>query len=114
VKYAYEHRGSGGLLPGPKTKDQAEALRLYVKQQGEGLHMQNMCAEIKLRAERRIGEMLKETVPHGGGNPQLSHDGTVRPPKLPELGITRNQSSRWQAIASLPEKTFEEQVRETV
>jgi len=41
-------------------RDKAEALRLYTKQAGEGLEMQNWCAEIKLRAERRAGELLKE------------------------------------------------------
>ena len=27
---------------------------------GESLEMQNLCAEMKLRAERRAGELLKE------------------------------------------------------
>jgi hypothetical protein len=37
--------------------------------------MQNQAAEIKIRAERRIGEMLGEQVT--AGNPQLSHDVTI-------------------------------------
>jgi len=41
-------------------KDKAEALRAYAKQAGMGLQMQNDCAEIKLRAERRAGELLAE------------------------------------------------------
>lgn len=41
-------------------RDKAEALRAYAKQAGMGLEMQNECAEIKLRAERRAGEMLAE------------------------------------------------------
>ena len=41
-------------------RDRAEALRLYTRQAGEGLEMQNWCAEIKLRAERRVGELLRE------------------------------------------------------
>jgi hypothetical protein len=49
--------------------------------------------------------MLEETIPHGGGNPQLSHDTTVR---LDDLGVTRDQSSRWQTLARLPEAVFEE------
>ena len=75
-------------------RDKAEALRLYMKQAGESLWMQNQCAEIKVRAERKAGELLKVTVKPG--NPQLSHDVTIK--TLPD-GISRKQSSRWQAIA---------------
>ncbi len=52
----------------------------------------------RLRAERRMGEILAETVNHKGGNPQLSHD--VRVGKLPD-GIEWNESSRWQRIAQI-------------
>ena len=41
-------------------RDKAEALRAYAKQAGESLTAQNDLCEIKLRAERRAGEMLKE------------------------------------------------------
>jgi len=34
------------------------AMRAYAKQAGDSSEMQNMCAEIKLRAERRGGELL--------------------------------------------------------
>jgi len=78
-------------------RDKAEALRLYMKQAGESLWMQNQCAEIKVRAERRAGELLKATVKPG--NPQLSHDVTIK--TLPD-GISRKQSSRWQAWECLP------------
>jgi hypothetical protein len=94
-------------------RDQAEALRVYTKQAGEGLEMQNWCAEIKLRAERRAGELLREMEKHPGGNPNLSHDTTGYPPTLEDLGISRDQSSRWQTIASLPEEIFETHIEET-
>ena len=57
------------------------------------------------RAERRAGELLKATVKPG--NPQLSHDVTIK--TLPD-GISRKQSSRWQAIADIPEPVFEEHI----
>ncbi len=65
------------------------------KKAGESLEMQNQCAEIKVRAERRAGEILKVTVKPG--NPKLLHDETIT--SLPD-GITRVQSHRWQAILS--------------
>ena len=36
-----------------EIRDKAEALRAYSKRAGESLEMQNNCAEIKIRAERR-------------------------------------------------------------
>jgi len=58
--------------------------------------MQNQCAEIKIRAERKAGELIPEKV--SAGNPQLSHDETIR---LDDLGINRMQSHRWQTIANI-------------
>jgi len=60
-------------------------------------------AEIKLRAERRAGEMLREQV--SPGNPQFLHDERIVP--LKDLGISESQSHRWQTEASLPEEDFE-------
>lgn len=90
------------------VRDKAEALRLYAKQRGESHEMQNNIAEIKLRAERRAGELLAETVK--AGNPQLLHDETIS--RLPE-GISRVQSHRWQKAAQLPEEEFEEHIART-
>ena len=39
-------------------RDQAEAVRVYCKQQSDGLAAQNYAAEIKLRAERKCGQLL--------------------------------------------------------
>jgi phage N-6-adenine-methyltransferase len=90
------------------VRDRAEALRLYMKQAGHGLEMQNDVAEIKLRAERRAGELLEENV--SPGNPQFRHDGGIG--RIPE-GISESQSSRWQREASVPEARFEQYVAET-
>jgi DNA modification methylase len=95
-------------------RDKAEALRLYLRQQHASLEAQNHCAEIKLRAERRAGEILKDTPKNEGGllrgNTVLPRDDT---PTLDDLGISKMQSSRWQAIAALPEDEFEEYIQET-
>jgi hypothetical protein len=94
-----------------KIRDQAEALRLYARQSRLSLEMQNRCAEIRIRSERRAGEMLRERDRHppGPSKQDRSHDGT-QPPRLEDLGITKNQSSRWQLIASIPEEQFENRV----
>ncbi len=97
------------------VRDQAQALRDYVKQQGECLEIQNAAAEIKIRAERRAGQILSETERSEGGRPSqnLSHDATGFAATLPELGINRNQSSRWQTIASLSLDAFEQHIEAT-
>ena len=54
----------------------------------------------QISAERRAGEMLKESKIKPG-NPQLSHD-VIIVPRLDELGITPMQSHRWQLEAEIP------------
>lgn len=94
-------------------RDKAEALRAYCRQAKDGLPMQNQFAEIVLRAERRAGEMLAASEKAKGGRPgNLSHDVTGFPPTLPQLGIERMQSSRWQKIAGLPARAFERHIAE--
>lgn len=102
-------------------RDKAEALRLYARQQQIGLEMQNDIAEIRLRAERRIGEMIakmpKNKGTAGQGRPKLGGD-IVSPPKdetptLADVGISKKQASRWQAESELPPEQFEQFVEET-
>lgn len=105
-----------------QIRDKAEALRLYLKQQGESLEMQNACAEIKIRAERRAGELLKEMPKNGGTRGQLngrdsSGGNIVLPPEneptLSDIGLTKMQSSRFQSIADIPEMIFEQTIAQT-
>lgn len=67
---------------------------------------------MKLRAERRAGEMLRDMAERGerdagqgGDRKSQFHDGTV---KLDDLGIDKKESYRWQKEATLPEDLFEE------
>jgi hypothetical protein len=64
---------------------------------------QQDAAELKLRAERAIGEFLAKEVGHSGGS------RSYRERDLPK-GIGRNDSHRWQRIASLPTDMFEEKI----
>lgn len=75
--------------------------------QARDTQMVQWATEIKVRAERRCGEMLRDSAETGqrattadgakhGANKHLSHDATSAP-TLRELGITRDQRSysRW-------------------
>ena len=89
-------------------RDQVATVADYAKRQKYSLEIQNNAAELKLRIERRLGDMLEEAVTPGKNLP--SHDVTGA--TLPE-GVSRKQSSRWQQEASIPEAVFESYIAET-
>jgi hypothetical protein len=54
------------------------------------------------RAERRCGELLARTEKHGGGRPTAnpSNDARGSTPTLREMGLTYDESSRYQQLAA--------------
>src|SRR5216683_4810780 len=89
--------------------DFAEAARVYARQARLGLEAQNDAAEIRLRAERKLGELLAALPRQDGGDAARarSQAATEVPPRLGDLGISKSQSSRWQAIAAVPAHVFD-------
>jgi hypothetical protein len=61
-------------------------------------------ARIRLRAERKAGDLLQSMEKNRGGDPTPSNDTTGSPKTLTQLGISRDQSSRWQALADALEE----------
>lgn len=90
-------------------REQAEAVRVYAKSAALGLEMQNHAAEVRLVAERRAGEVLRAMPLHGGDRKSGGRADT----RLSKLGISQDESSRWQREASLPEEEFQDYVRLT-
>jgi len=90
-------------------RDKAEALRAYAKQAQESLEVQNNVAEIKIRCERKIGEFSKELPREQGKRTDLtlSHDG--KKSILKDIGIKHFE--RYESIANLPEKEFENHIK---
>jgi N6-adenosine-specific RNA methylase IME4 len=84
-------------------RDQAQAAAHYLRERDYGIQAQHDATEIKIRAERRLGELVRELSPHPG-NPQLCHDGTNG--KLP-AGVSPKESHRWQRMAGVDEDAFE-------
>jgi hypothetical protein len=77
-------------------------LRVYLRQSGESLELQNYVAEIKIRAERRAGELLQEMEKRDGGDATRAglQGATELSPRLEDLGIDKTQSHRYQTIGN--------------
>jgi hypothetical protein len=91
-------------------RDKAEAVRKYAQSASLGLDVQNRAAEVKLRAERQAGKLLSQMMLRGGDRRSKSHHDRL---KLDDLGLTANQSKRWQLQARVPEVMFREFVKQT-
>lgn len=97
------------------VRDKAEALRLYGRQ-AKNKTLEIDAAEIRFRAERRIGqieiEMHASGEMHSGGRPTKtgSKNEPVFQKTLANLGIDKRLSSRAQKIAAVPEDKFEAMV----
>lgn len=98
-----------------QIRDRAEAARQAARIAGD-IEMVNWAAEIRIRAERKAGELLKEMAEagaraeKGGDQRSLESSSSVR---LDDLGIDKHESSRWQKVAAVPEAEFERYLSET-
>lgn len=97
-------------------RDKAEAMAAYARQ-AKDTEMLQWVTEIKVRAERRAGQMLAEMPKAKGTQVKGGNAGgpIVVPPvneskTLADLGITKNESSRWQKLAGVSEEQFEHAV----
>lgn len=89
------------------VRDLAAAAKVYARQAELGFEAQNYAAEIKLRAERRAGEILREMALTGSRRMQNDGRRVSDSPSLSDLGIDGKQSERWQKVATVPDDEFE-------
>jgi N6-adenosine-specific RNA methylase IME4 len=93
-------------------RDKAVAMQAYAKQ-AKDYALIEQATEIRLRAERRAGEVLlemeerRERETRGGDRRSKSSDVTL---KLADLGVSKTESSQWQALARLDAERFEVRV----
>lgn len=96
-------------------RDTAQRMVHWAKRRDYETSIINMAAEAKVRTERRLGEVLKEMPKHPGGQPAKNRSPDVTgslPPSFAESGIKKNDSMKWQRIASIPEESFEQKIAE--
>jgi hypothetical protein len=93
-------------------RDKARALEVYAAQ-ALNLEAERKAAEIRIRAERKAGELLKEMKVNGqrhtgyGDQKSESSRSTPKAQTLTDLGISKTHSSQWQALADMSEPDFE-------
>ena len=91
------------------VRDQTLAVEGYSRQ-AKNIEAERRACEVRLRAERKAGELLREREKHAGGRPEKTGQ-SERPVsetrKLRDLGISKPQSSDWQRLASVPAPLFE-------
>lgn len=104
------------------VRNKADAMRIY-GMQAKNKSLEVDAAEIRIRAERRLGELIGQQkageglakgaamrgVGRAGKNAVESDD---RIPTLAEAGISKDLSSRAQKLAAVPPEVFEAEVKE--
>lgn len=89
---------------GVEYLNKVKAIETWAKAEKKDAELQNLIAEQKLRTQRILGNLLKDELPQGRsvtGSDTLS---------LNKIGISRNESSKFQKIAQLPEELFEKEI----
>jgi hypothetical protein len=100
---------------------EAEAVRAYAKQ-AKNRQMELDAAEIRIRAERRLGELMAaqgETVGRAAGAKGIGTSAGYNstrtldsPPTLTEAGIDKNLAHRARTYAAVPEAKFEKLLKD--
>lgn len=97
-------------------RDKAKAWQVYAAQ-ATNYTVERKCAEIRIRAERRCGELLRQMKERGdrarqGGDrkSKLQH-GIL---KLADLGVTPRQSAEFQQVAAIPQPIFDDWLKNSL
>lgn len=97
----------------------ADAVRAYAKQ-AKNRQMEVQAAEIRIRAERRLGELMNAQADTVGLSKGAAEAGTARgttrvaekPASLGEAGIDKNLAHRARTYAAVPEDKFEKLLKD--
>lgn len=94
------------------VRDKAEALRAYGRI-AKNRKLEIDAAEIRFRAERRVGQLMAELPRNPGGNPNLgSPDRGCESPTLRQLGIDDPLAKRARQLSAPNGREFERMVQD--
>ena len=91
-------------------RDKALAISQYARE-AKDYDLEHGAAVARVRAERKCGELLAEMDMAKGNqhvNSARSQRTTEQPKTLTDMGISKDQSSKWQQLAKVPDKEFED------
>lgn len=96
------------------VRDKALALQVYARQALDN-DMMNAATEIRVRAERRAGQMLRDMREAGqrrgkGGDQHSSAAKELE--TLKQVGVTKRQSFQWQHLSELALEDFEKRLED--
>jgi hypothetical protein len=107
------------VMEAKQIADIAEAARVYLERTQASVETVNQATEVRLLAERQMGEFLKAmpmaTGGEYGGMRRTGGDRVVsapKPPRLADIGITTKKSERVQKLADIPEPEFRARIEE--
>jgi N6-adenosine-specific RNA methylase IME4 len=103
-------------------RDIAKAVKAYAIAKGLGVEMKNEASEIEIRAIREMGKIIQQKQEAGEmaekgeffSNQWVVPDGNNPKQTLPEIGVTRKESSTSKNLASIPDKRFEDLLSEFI
>ena len=100
-----------------EIRNKSLALAAYAKQ-AKDKDLLSWASEIKIRAERRAGELLidmekAKSNQYTKSAQYIESTEQNKPKTLAALGISKNQSSHWQAVAAISEENFEKAILES-
>ena len=88
-------------------RDKARAIEMYARQ-AQNTEAERQACEIRLRAERKCGELTAEMVKAQGHRADLtSVDDPSKSAALRRAGISRDQATTWERLAAIPDEQFE-------
>jgi hypothetical protein len=104
-----------------KLRDKAELLRVLATKIKASKSTLDEIAAVKVRAERRLGQLLSHRPEMRGGDRRSEEFQKSSPstfeneesPTLSHLGVSKNLSSRSQLIANIPDDLFEDRIERT-
>ena len=91
-------------------RDKARAMEVYASL-AMNFDAERQAADIRIRAEVKTGELLSSSekaqgsLKQGANLPQSSDTTTVK--TLSDMGINKDQSSKWQKMAAIPQEERE-------
>jgi hypothetical protein len=97
-----------------EIRNKAVALEHYARQ-AKNVEAERLACEIRLRAERRAGQLLASMEKAKGAlkrGQELPRSNGTTTEVLRDLGISEDQSSKWQKVAAVPQRSFDEALQQ--